>query len=136
MTVLDVVFRLLGNDIPSLHLENIMPRQSFQSTLRLVVSSFGRPFQKRRPEPRFDETHRTLQRNTYVQHLEIPEESKVIAYVFLFLGLAMLARNRWCWVWPMLGIASGFHVLVGGWAVVAASLSWLVAEGQPSTVPA
>lgn len=57
-----------------------MPRQSFQSTLRLVASSFGRPFQKRRPEPRVDETHRTLQRKAYVQHLEIPEESKVIAY--------------------------------------------------------
>ena len=57
-----------------------MPRQSFQSTLRLVASSFRHPFQKRRSEQRIDETHRTLQRKAYVQHLEIPRETKVVAY--------------------------------------------------------
>lgn len=57
-----------------------MPSQSFQSTLRQVASSLRRPFHSRRSERRVDETHRTLQRKAYVQHLRIPEESKVIAY--------------------------------------------------------
>jgi hypothetical protein len=52
-------------------------------------------------------------------------EGKSFAYGFLLLGLADLAAGRWAegnWraVWPWLGAASALHVLVGGWAVVAA----------------
>jgi hypothetical protein len=52
-------------------------------------------------------------------------EAKCIAYVFVFFGLAELACGRWNRCWVMLGVASAFHVLVGGWSVVAAGLVWL-----------
>ncbi len=52
-------------------------------------------------------------------------EGKCFAYAFVFLGLAELASLRWRRVWPCLGLASAFHVLVGGWATVAAGIVWL-----------
>jgi len=52
-------------------------------------------------------------------------EAKGFAFVLLFLGLEALVRGRWKRVWPLLGAAASFHVLVGGWAVVAAGLAWL-----------
>jgi hypothetical protein len=57
-------------------------------------------------------------------------EAKVFAFGFVFLatGIMMqLARKhgslrvkpmRWFWVGPLLGIASAFHVLVGGWSTL------------------
>ena len=51
-------------------------------------------------------------------------EAKCFAYAFVLLGLEQLVKGRWHWVWPWLGIAAAFHVLVGGWAVVAALLAW------------
>lgn len=51
-------------------------------------------------------------------------EAKCFAYAFVLLGLEQLVKGRWKWVWPWLGIAAAFHVLVGGWAVVAALLAW------------
>ena len=48
-------------------------------------------------------------------------EAKGLAYVFVLLALGALARGRWRAVWPLLGAASAFHVLVGGWSVVAAA---------------
>jgi len=53
-------------------------------------------------------------------------EAKGIAYVLTFLGLEALARGRFPWVWPLLGAAAAFHVLVGGWAVVSAGMAWLL----------
>jgi hypothetical protein len=53
-------------------------------------------------------------------------EAKGIAYVFVFLGLEALIRQRWHWVFPLFGAAAAFHVIVGGWAVVAAGIAWLV----------
>jgi len=52
-------------------------------------------------------------------------EAKGFAYVLVFLGLEALVRDRWNRTWLCLGAASCFHVLVGGWAVVAAGLAWL-----------
>lgn len=54
-------------------------------------------------------------------------EGKVIAYALVLCGMAAMVQNRWKSVWPALGLAATFHVLVGGWAVVAAMLGWLVA---------
>lgn len=54
-------------------------------------------------------------------------EGKCFAYAFVFWGLAELNANRWQRVWPLLGVASAFHVLVGGWSVIAAGLVWLSA---------
>ena len=47
-------------------------------------------------------------------------EGKVPAYGFLLLAMRQMVDGRWHFVWPLLGLASAFHVLVGGWAVVAA----------------
>lgn len=52
-------------------------------------------------------------------------EAKGFAYVLVFLGLESLILNRWNRVWLLMGAAAAFHVIVGGWAVVLASLAWL-----------
>ena len=53
-------------------------------------------------------------------------EAKGFAYVLVFLGLEAILRNRWRRAWLLLGGASAFHVLVGGWSAVAAGLVWLL----------
>lgn len=52
-------------------------------------------------------------------------EAKSIAYGFFLLGMAALVRGDWRRPWIWLGAASGFHVLVGGWAAMAAFGVWL-----------
>ena len=52
-------------------------------------------------------------------------EAKGFAYVLVFLGLEALVAGRWNRVWLLLGAASAFHVLVGGWSVVAAGFAWV-----------
>jgi hypothetical protein len=52
-------------------------------------------------------------------------EAKGIAYVLVFLGLAALVRDRWNSALLLFGAAAAFHVLVGGWAAVAAGIAWL-----------
>ena len=51
-------------------------------------------------------------------------EAKGFAYAMVLLGLGSLVQGRWNWVWLLLGGAAAFHVLVGGWSVVAAALAW------------
>ena len=53
-------------------------------------------------------------------------EAKGFAYVFVFLGIERLVRNRWNFAWLCFGAAALFHVIVGGWAVVAAVIAWLI----------
>lgn len=53
-------------------------------------------------------------------------EAKGFAYAFVFLGLENLVRNRWNLVWLWFGVASLFHILVGGWAVASAGIAWLI----------
>jgi len=53
-------------------------------------------------------------------------EAKGFAYVLVLLGLEALVRNRWKQVWLLFGGAAAFHVLVGGWSVVAAGIAWLL----------
>jgi hypothetical protein len=55
-------------------------------------------------------------------------EGKVPAYGFVLIALSELIDRRWTRVWPWLGVASAFHVLTGGWSVVAASVSWWLTE--------
>ena len=58
-------------------------------------------------------------------------EAKGFAYVLVFLALRCVALGQWSRVWLLLGAASAFHVLVGGWAVVAALVAWcLTGERQ------
>jgi hypothetical protein len=47
-------------------------------------------------------------------------EGKSFAFPFVFLGLESMLRGRWHRTWIFLGIASAFHVLVGGWSILVA----------------
>lgn len=51
-------------------------------------------------------------------------EAKGFAYAFVMLALAKLNENKWHQAWPLLGVAALFHVLVGGWALLAAAFSF------------
>ena len=53
-------------------------------------------------------------------------EAKGFAYVLVLLGLAEAFRGRWNATWIWLGGASAFHVIVGGWVVLALLVSWFV----------
>ena len=53
-------------------------------------------------------------------------EGKCFAYVFVICGLAELADGHWQRVWPLMGLASAFHVLVGGWSVICAAIVWVI----------
>ena len=59
-------------------------------------------------------------------------EAKGFAYVLVFLGLRCVALGQWSRVWLLLGAASAFHVLVGGWAVVAALVAWCITGDRQS----
>jgi Domain of unknown function (DUF6798) len=52
-------------------------------------------------------------------------EAKPIAYALVFAALAECVRNRWNATWLLLGAASAFHVLVGGWCAVAVGFCWI-----------
>ncbi len=54
-------------------------------------------------------------------------EAKGLAYVLVFLALEAIARARWRAALLLAGAAGAFHVLVGGWTVVAIGLAWLTA---------
>jgi hypothetical protein len=55
-------------------------------------------------------------------------EAKVIAYGLMLLALAEMLERRWGRVWILLGAASAFHVLTGGWSVIAAMIAWVFTE--------
>jgi hypothetical protein len=50
-------------------------------------------------------------------------EAKVPAYALVFFALSRAVQARWAWVWPLLGLATGFHPLVGGWSLLAAAFA-------------
>ncbi len=60
-------------------------------------------------------------------------EAKGFAFLWMFLGLEAMVLGRWNRAWLLFGAASAFHVLVGGWAAVAAGMTWLLLtmEGEP-----
>lgn len=53
-------------------------------------------------------------------------EGKSLAYGFVLLAISFMLQRRWNWVWPLLGVASMFHVLVGGWSTIAIAASFLI----------
>lgn len=59
-------------------------------------------------------------------------EAKGFAYVLILLGIESLVRGRWACAWLLFGAASSFHVIVGGWSVVAAAVVWLVSRDRPT----
>jgi hypothetical protein len=58
-------------------------------------------------------------------------EAKTLAYGFVFFALADAIDGRWNRAWLLLGIASAFHALVGGWSVVALGAAGLVSRQLP-----
>ncbi len=59
-------------------------------------------------------------------------EAKGIAYACVLLAISFLLQQRWHWVWPLLGAASMYHVLVGGWSTIAAGVCFFSTLGVPS----
>jgi uncharacterized protein DUF6798 len=60
-------------------------------------------------------------------------EAKGFAYALVLLGMESLVRGRWNRVWLLFGAAGAFHVLVGGWSVVAAGLAWgMLGKDRPT----
>ena len=53
-------------------------------------------------------------------------EAKGFAFVLGLLGIEAVVRDRWNRAWLWFGAAAAFHVLVGGWLVVAAGFAWLI----------
>ncbi len=60
-------------------------------------------------------------------------EAKVPAYAFTLAAMTCIAGGYWRSAWPLLGIASAFHVLVGGWTVVATMVAYLVVGRHQSS---
>jgi len=59
-------------------------------------------------------------------------EAKGIAYGFVLFAIASLLKRNWRLVWPLLGCASAFHVLVGGWATLASGTCLLYSVAASS----
>ena len=59
-------------------------------------------------------------------------EAKGIAYFFVLLALGSLVQRDWNRVWPLLGAAAAFHVLVGGWAFLATLFVLMVMANEQS----
>ena len=57
-------------------------------------------------------------------------EGKGFAYALVFFALAAVINQRWNRGWILLGAASAFHVLVGGWMTLAVGFSWLMLGRQ------
>jgi len=57
-------------------------------------------------------------------------EAKGFAFAAILFGLDSMLRNRWNRAWLFWGVASLFHVLVGGWAVLAGMIGWLCLQGD------
>jgi hypothetical protein len=57
-------------------------------------------------------------------------EAKVFAYGFVFYALGDMVQGRWRRVWLWTGAAAGVHVLVGGWATLAALGAWLASRDR------
>ncbi len=51
-------------------------------------------------------------------------EAKGFAFVLMFLAVEAIVRACWRRAWLLLGAATMFHPLVGGWAAIAAALVW------------
>jgi hypothetical protein len=60
-------------------------------------------------------------------------EAKGLAYCFVLLALGSLAKKQYRWLWPQLGLACSFHVLVGGWATLASIFAITVSSKRLSS---
>lgn len=44
-------------------------------------------------------------------------EAKSVAYIFVIWGVALYLKSQLKWCWPVLGVATGFHAVVGIWSL-------------------
>ena len=58
-------------------------------------------------------------------------EAKGFAYVLVLLGLEALVRGRWSRSLLLCGAAASFHVIIGGWSLVAIGVTWLANSDRP-----
>ena len=58
-------------------------------------------------------------------------EAKVFAWAFVLAGLGELVRGRFAPAWCLLGGATAFHPIVGGWAMLAAVAAWASGDRLP-----
>lgn len=56
-------------------------------------------------------------------------EAKGFSFVLVFLALEALVEGYWNRMWLLLGGAATFHILVGGWAAIAAGAVWMLRDG-------
>ncbi|MFV2070679.1 MAG: DUF6798 domain-containing protein, partial [Pirellulales bacterium] len=63
-------------------------------------------------------------------------EAKGIAFGFILLGIEAVVRGRWNRAWLLMGIATAFHVLVGGWSLLLVGWVWLTAGRDRPSIPA
>lgn len=64
-------------------------------------------------------------------------EAKVFAWAFVLGGLGELTRGRFASAWCVLGGATAFHPIVGGWAMLAAAAAWASSRRErPPQTPA
>lgn len=59
-------------------------------------------------------------------------EAKCVAYVFVLISLRAMIDRKWNEVWIALGLATAFHVLVGGWSIIVCGGIWLLDQLQGS----
>lgn len=57
-------------------------------------------------------------------------EAKGFAYPLVFVAMGYAVRGKWQRVWPLLGLASCFHVLIGGWSVIAHLIAWWIRKRE------
>ena len=60
-------------------------------------------------------------------------EAKGFSFVLVFLALEAMVEGYWNRMWLLLGLASAFHILVGGWAAVAAGAVWMLRKEMGRT---
>ena len=62
-------------------------------------------------------------------------EGKVPAYGLALVGLSRVIGRQWKQAWIWFGMSSAFHVLTGGWCVVAAAICFVVTERGSAWLP-
>ena len=58
-------------------------------------------------------------------------EAKVFAWAFVLGGVGEWVRGRFAAAWLLCGVATAWHPIVGGWAMVALLMAW---AGQPTSL--
>ncbi len=59
-------------------------------------------------------------------------EGKVFAWALVLAGLGELVSGRFAAAWLLMGGATAFHPIVGGWAMIATVPAWLATRPRPS----